>query len=260
MNAAVTHSSSSLQALQTILNSVGLPESVSLFASSKSPTTFLGCAEEKTRESIEKIVRTHFFKESSVKWMTSTSEAPDLPIRHVHLAGPKKSYDEWVLCLVQRIQTLEGGVEIDLSTMAAANDGAEKTHINLDTGTIYFSCDQHAAKASLLASIENVLEYCIIRTIQGGEHWPEEYVWFLKNLPQAVPELIDFMYAERVLNHVSREEVADLKSTYQRAQRLYGSSEKPVQLCLAGEEAAKLQTAYIKTHAILEKLVSHVDE
>jgi hypothetical protein len=57
MDTAAVHSSRALQTLQKNLDLAGLPESVSLFASSRSPTTFLGCAEEETRESIEKIVR-----------------------------------------------------------------------------------------------------------------------------------------------------------------------------------------------------------
>ena len=172
------------------------------------------------------------------------------------------SYD---VAFVKEIQESRDEIEdekIDLSQMKGTLNGSLTSDVNLKSGTLVYSSSLRATHASLLTPIEEALDLCIIRSIQSGEHWPKEYAWFLQTMPQAVPDLIDFMFDERVLP-LSREEAETLKHAYKLGEfysktglAIHRATNKPAKLTLSPDDAHSLRDAYTQAYAILLKLIT----
>lgn len=175
------------------------------------------------------------------------------------LVGLESSYD---LQFIKRIQESKDEHEkIDLSQMEGTINGSLTDDVNLKSGTLVYSSLHRATQASLLTPIEETLDLCIIRSIRSGEHWPKEYAWFLQTMPQPIPDLIDFMFAERVLP-LNKEDTEALKHAYKLCEFYYkagcsihGATNKPAELTLSPDDTQRLRDAYTQAHAILLKLL-----
>jgi len=212
----------------------------SLYTTGSSPAPHLNGTDNQTFEPIEKDKKTSRFQ-------------------LVGLVPPRD------LEFVKRIQESRDEIEdekIDLSQMKGTLNGSLTSDVNLKSGTLVYSSSLRATHASLLTPIEEALDLCIIRSIQSGEHWPKEYAWFLQTMPQAVPDLIDFMFDERVLP-LSREEAETLKHAYKLGEfffktglAIHGATNKPAKLTLSPDDAHSLRDAYTQAYAILLKLIT----
>lgn len=219
-----------------------------------------------------------YFGSSDSLYTTGSSPAPDLnrddkqsfqPVemdkkdsRFKFFGLESSSYD---VAFVKKIQGSRDGIDgkkIDLSQMKGTLNGSLTSDVNLKSGTLVYSSSLRSTHASLLTPIEEVLDLCIIRFIQSRNHWPKEYAWFLQTMPQSIPDLIDFMFAERVLP-LSGEEAETLKHAYKIGEfffktglAIHGATNKPAKLTLSPDDAQSLRDAYTQTYAILLKLIT----
>ncbi|WP_420420860.1 hypothetical protein [Simkania sp.] len=214
-----------------------------------------------TREKLEKIIKAYFPNAEFIIWVDTSKHNPP---HQTHLINSDRSCNDCFRGIVEAIQ--EDGFElqeVDLSVTQNTIEGIEKTPVDLSSGTIHYFPSLQATKESLLVPIQKTLLLCIQRDIKSRHHWPKEYVWFLKQMPTTVPDLIDFLYSERTLPDLTEKEAHTLKSAYELGQDYltlvsnhYASSRKPVEMKLNPDMAEELRVAYKEVHEILLKLCS----
>lgn len=245
--------------------------SVNLLSSSlHAGHTVVGCGDNinlKQKEEPEKIEK--FLTPSSspidpVFWIDPSRERSTSVLHYSHLIDSDSSSQKTALETVTSIQ--DEGYEVktvDLNVLKKTVQGLENTPVDLDSGTILYSPFMQATNESLLIPIQKTLKLCIVRDIQSRCHWPKEYAWFLEKMPKDVPELIQFMYDERVLSELTSAELTVLKHAYQLGftyfdlgSSIYTATNSPVQLQLTPEDAEDLKKAYSQAYPILSKLIT----
>ncbi|MBS0629495.1 MAG: hypothetical protein JSS30_04635 [Verrucomicrobia bacterium] len=179
-------------------------------------------------------------------------------IHQILLSGDPTKVDELYYQFVKEVQELPGEMRQKFRKHFVANhlgqlsqvvSGVDSESVDLNKGVIA-AC---GLKHSLLLPIQYVLDLRIIDAIRVLGHWPKDYVSFLKLIPKAIPELIDYMYQERLLPELSMEDVQDLQNAY-RLGLFYCQNGEVIQC--TDPERIELQEAYDNTHRILGKIDS----
>ena len=172
------------------------------------------------------------------------------------------------LQFVEKIQSMSGKKRQKLRKkfflnckrqLQAVIRGTDKQGLDLANGMIFYGGRKsRATKYSLIYSIQYFLDLCIIDAIRQSRHWPKEYASFVKQMPRTVPDIIEYLFLERVFSKLNKQEVVDLKKAYslglhyfQIAQQRFITSESSVQFSVPDKN--ELQKAYTNTLRILSK-------
>jgi len=288
-----------LSSIQQALYDLDLPESLSVFTAGSAskfeipfpelePISLVfvcdGSTRKATQKKIHHLASSHFPAASlHVEWKDPNSDPlsrshrvqtafPSHFLHRQRLFGCSKNQDRLLFQFVREIQEMPGKerqkfrksfVKNHLKQLAATIEGKDIRGVDLKKGMMFYdSKKRQATKYSLLLPIQYVLDLRIIDAIRVLSHWPKDYVSFLKFMPNKISELIDYMFAERLLPELDKQDIQDLKQAYefglfynQIGQEFYAIS-KGKKTAFPITDDRRLQQAYANAQRILSKIDS----
>ncbi len=233
--------------------------------------------EKQTKDKVRSVISKYFGGNFPIEWKDASCQIkvgdicfPSHFIHQIFLSGDPNKLDGLFYQFVKEVQEMPGEmrqkfrkqfVASHLSQLHRVIDGRESQSVDLENGVIaYGGPKQQSTKRSLLLPIQYVLDLRIIDAIRVLGHWPKDYVSFLKFMPKAIPELIEYMFKERLLPELCKQDIEDLQNAYrlglfyfQMGQNACNPPEG-VAIKLTEEDKARLQKAYADTQRVLGKI------
>lgn len=193
-------------------------------------------------------------------------------LHRIYIIGDLEALNKLLYQFVEEIKKMPGITRQKFRRGFVANHLRQLRHVieGRDTRSVdlankiihYGGTKSQATKYSLLLPIQYVLDLRIIDAIRVLGHWPKDYVSFLKQMPKAIPELIEYMYLEGLLPELDEQDVEDLKNAYrlglfyfQMGQNL-ASVEKRAPVKFSAADNDELAKTYANTQRILGKINS----
>lgn len=273
-----------MRQVQKVLKGLDLPKSVFIYTTGNagklerngrenSPMSLVLLCDpslkEQTLDKVRLLGSDCFPKEIEWKESLSNLQNPNIffPSHFIHqifLIGDPNKLDPLFYQFVEEVQAVPSAkrqkfrrqfVVNHLNQLKHVIEGTDVTSVDLKNGVIcYDGLKQQATKHSLLLPIQFVLDLRIIDAIRVLGHWPRDYVSFLKFMPKAIPDLIEYMAQERLLLELDCQDIEDLKDAYRLGLMYFQMGQNLKKFSVA--DKGKLQEAYANTHRILGKINS----
>lgn len=228
-------------------------------------------SKEQAVAKVRSVISKHFVGNFPIEWKDASCQIkvgnicfPSHFIHQIFLTGDPNKLDGLFYQFVKEVQDMSGEMRQKFRKHFVANhirrlyqviNGIDTQGVDLKNGVItYRGPKQHSTKGSLLLPIQFVLDLRIIDAIRVLGHWPKDYVSFLKFMPRTIPELIDYMFQERLLPELCKQDIEDLQNAYRLG--LFYSHRGQDTLKLTEAEKVQLQQAYTNTQRVLGKINS----